>query len=94
MQQAPVEKAQVAECRAQERRRCIRPVEGAQAVEVRRKPLRRNLPVRPAHPLLTRLLGPNLTSLPRQILTATASLRSSRLQQAPVEKAQVAGCRA
>ena len=39
------------------------------------------LPVRPAHPLLTRLLGPNLISLPRQMLTATASLRSSRLQQ-------------
>jgi hypothetical protein len=42
--------------------------------------LRRILPVRPAHPLLTRLLGPSLTSLLRQILTATASLRSLRLQ--------------
>ena len=51
--------------------------------------LRRIPPVRPAHPLLTRLLGPNLTSLPRQILTATASLRSSRLQQAPVENLPV-----
>jgi hypothetical protein len=34
----------------------------------------------PDHLLLTRLLGPDLTSLPRQILTATASLRSLRLQ--------------
>jgi hypothetical protein len=45
--------------------------------------------VRPAHPLLTRLLGPNLISLPRQMLTATASLRSSRLQQAPAENLPV-----
>jgi len=30
-----------------------------------------------------RLLGPNLASPPRQILTATASLRSSRLQDHP-----------
>jgi hypothetical protein len=44
---------------------------------------------RPAHPLLTRLLGPNLISLPRQMLTATASLRSSRLQQAPAENLPV-----
>ena len=50
-------------------------------------------PVRPARPLLTRLLGPDLTSLPRQVLTVAASLRFSRLQQAPLEKAQVAGCR-
>ena len=42
--------------------------------------LRRTLPVRPAHPLLTRLLGPNLTSLSRRILTAAESLRSLRLQ--------------
>jgi hypothetical protein len=45
--------------------------------------LRRILSARPANPLLTRLLGPNLTSLPRHILTATASLRSSHLHDYP-----------